>query len=144
MPQLTFPFDLNGMFVDVLICPGGKQLSDFQATGLPLPHPVWGRGVIDTGTNVTAVSLHILQRLGIPQGAFTSSQGIGGPFTSHYYEVSLSITDKSVLSNPSYCPPDVSVIHLDVPEIDVLIGLDLLMACVLTIDGPARRFTLDF
>ena len=39
---------------------------------------------------------------------------------------------------------DVSVIDMQSARVDVLIGLDLLMACRLTIDGPSGLFTLEF
>jgi hypothetical protein len=30
------------------------------------------------------------------------------------------------------------------PGMDVLVGLDVLLGCRLTLDGPARTFTLEF
>jgi hypothetical protein len=29
------------------------------------------------------------------------------------------------------------------PNVDVLVGLDVLLVCRLTLDGPVRRFTLE-
>jgi hypothetical protein len=31
-----------------------------------------------------------------------------------------------------------------IPGVEVLIGLDILLNCKLVLEGPARRFTLDF
>ena len=144
MPQMTFPFDLEGMFVDVLVSCGSDHLARLLARGKPLPSPLWVRGMIDTGTNVSAVSLAIIHQLEIPPGKAARSEGIAGEFASHYYEVSLTIADKSAPGRTPYSPPDVSVIHLEAAGVDVLIGLDLLVACRLVVDGPARLFTLEF
>ena len=144
MPQLSFPFDRNGMIVDVLLSCGGDRLKQLLAQNAPIPAPIWARGMIDTGTNVSAVSLPLLRQLGIEKGEAVKTEGIGGEFETHSYEVSLTIADKAALTGPTYSPPDVSVIHLDAEGVDVLIGLDVLMACRLVLDGPARLFTLDF
>jgi hypothetical protein len=39
---------------------------------------------------------------------------------------------------------EVSALDHAIPGIDMLIGLDVLLNRRLLIDGPARRFTLDF
>jgi hypothetical protein len=31
-----------------------------------------------------------------------------------------------------------------IPDVDVLIGLDIFLDCRLLLDGPGRQFTLDF
>jgi hypothetical protein len=144
MPQLSFPFDRNGMMVDVLLSCGGDRLKQLLDQNAPVPAPVWARGMIDTGTNVSAVSLTLLRQLGIEGGKEVKSEGIGGEFVTRSYEVSLTIADKAAPAGPTYSPPDVSVIHLDAAGVDVLIGLDLLMACRLVIDGRAGLFTLEF
>ena len=144
MPQLSFPFDHNGMFVDVLLSCGGDRMKQLLAQNDPVPAPIWARGLIDTGTNVSAVSLAILQQLDIPKGDAVQSVGIASEFATHYYEISLTIADKSASTGPTFAPPDVSVIHLEAVGVDVLIGLDLLVSCRLVLDGPARLFTLEF
>jgi hypothetical protein len=30
------------------------------------------------------------------------------------------------------------------PDLDVLVGMDIMSTCVVLIDGPARQFTLSF
>ena len=132
------------MFVDVLVSCGSDRMAELLAQGEPILSPIWTRGMIDTGTNVSAVSLTILQQLGIPPGDPVQSEGIAGVFDTNDYEVSLTIADKSAPGRPTYSPPDVSVIHMEAVGVDVLIGLDLLVACRLVIDGPARLFTLEF
>src|SRR5205814_34701 len=86
MPHLSFPFDLNGMFVDVMIAPGADVLASLRRAGEPLPMPRWGRAMIDTGTNVSGVSLGILEGLGIPSIDEVKTRGIGGELDVEYYE----------------------------------------------------------
>ena len=38
----------------------------------------------------------------------------------------------------------VSELANPLPNVDVLIGMDILSECVTLIDGPARQFTLSF
>ncbi len=41
---------------------------------------------------------------------------------------------------------DLTVMELanPIPDVEVLIGLDILLDCRLLLDGPGRQFTLDF
>ena len=82
--------------------------------------------------------------VGHSEGGAVQSAGIASEFATHYYEVSLTIADKSASTGPTFAPPDVSVIHLEAVGVDALIGLDLLVSCRLVLDGPARLFTLEF
>jgi hypothetical protein len=38
----------------------------------------------------------------------------------------------------------VSELTTTLPNIDMLIGMDILLDCKLLLDGPARRFVLEF
>jgi hypothetical protein len=38
----------------------------------------------------------------------------------------------------------VTELAAQLPDADVLIGLDVLLTCKLILDGPGRTFTLDF
>jgi hypothetical protein len=144
MPQITFPFDLSGMFVDVMIAPSGGVLTAMKNAGKPFPSPVWGKAMIDTGTNVSAVSIAILESLGIQPESEVETRGIGGEMDVGYYEVSLTIMNRATGSQIEYAPPDVKVIGIDVPDIDALIGLDLLIGCRMMFDGPGGEFSLHF
>lgn len=143
MPQLTFPFDLNGMFVDVMIAPGADFLATLDQVK-PWPTPRWGRAMIDTGTNVSAVSLAILDALEIAPEGDLRTLGISGEMDVTLYEVSLTIMNRASGSQIEYAPPDVKVIGIDIPDIDALIGLDLLIGCRMMLDGPGGRFSLHF
>jgi len=59
--------------------------------------------------------------------------------------VSLSIVGPTGMG-PSLVQPSLEVVELTtpIPNIDVLLGMDVLLQCRLLIDGPARQFTLMF
>src|SRR5258708_2494370 len=65
MAKLVFAFLPDGLAVDVLIGLDGATLTAQVASGQALTHPIFTRGEIDTGSNITAVSTAILQRLGV-------------------------------------------------------------------------------
>jgi hypothetical protein len=61
------------------------------------------------------------------------------------YRVGLHVWDKGNVGLPWLSQPALAV--MDLPPgfaHDVLIGMDVLLTCKLTVDGPAGQFTLDF
>jgi hypothetical protein len=146
MARLIFPITPDGLCVDVVVGLDGKTTVALHVAGRPIPKPSRGRGVIDTGSNVTCVNLPILQGLGIPVKHRSTTQGIAGPVAVNLYEVSLSLTDFGIPGAPLLVEPTLLVMELPaaLPNVDVLIGLDVLLGCRMTLDGPARQFTLDF
>lgn len=103
--------------------------------------------MLDTGCNVTAVAAWVLQALAIPVYSTKSSHTAGGEVEARLYKVSLTITDPSrPVGSAWLTEPTLTVMELptNLPDTDVLVGLDVLLACHLHLDGPARRFTLAF
>jgi hypothetical protein len=146
MPQLKFPVTRAGLEVPVWIGLDHKAAKALEAAGRSVPPPVLARGVLDTGTSVTAVALWVLQQLAVSPTTTTSTQTAAGKVPVDLYEVSLSITDPADPVAPMLTFPTllVSGLMTVLPDADVLIGLDVLLECKLLVDGPARRFTLDF
>lgn len=81
---LTFPILPDGLVVDVLVNLEAAVLLPLRRSGTR-PAPVQGRGLIDTGSDITAVSLPILQQLGVPSVLQTTTQGIGGSVAVNLY-----------------------------------------------------------
>lgn len=108
--------------------------------------PIRARGEIDTGSDVTAVSAPILQRLGIPVYQQASTRTVTGAVSVDLYKVSVGVTNFADPQASELLEPNLIVMELPtaLPKIEVLIGLDLLMSCKLILDGPGKRFTLDF
>jgi predicted aspartyl protease len=146
MPQLTFPVISAGLAVPVLVGLPGGTTTGLVAAGQPIPPPVQARALVDTGSNVTAVAPWVLHQLAVPAATKTSTHTAGGLVKVKLYKVSVSITDPGRPGSPMLTEPDLLVMELTtaLPDTDVLIGLDLLLGCRLLLDGPARRFTLDF
>jgi hypothetical protein len=93
--------------------------------------------LIDTGTDVTAVSALLLQRLGLAASHQTTTQTASGRLSVQMFVVSLGITD---FGDPA-APALASVLP---QSIEVLIGLDVLRGCKFVLDGPAHQFSLEF
>jgi hypothetical protein len=145
MPQLTFPVSKAGLIVPVWIGLDGKTTSALLAAGQPIPAPVQARGLVDTGSDLTAVAPWILGQLAVPVAASASTHTAAGQVSVNLYEVSVSITDPAQTGAPMLTHPGVRVSELAVslPDADVLIGLNVLFEGRLLLDGPARQFTLE-
>lgn len=146
MPQLTFPVTAIGLTMPVWIGLDGKTTTALLAAGQSITAPIQARSLIDTGTDVTAVSSWVLQRLALSPATATQTTTAAGPLRVRLYEVSLTITDPTVAGSATLTQPDLIVMELpaSLPTVDVLIGLDVLLAVRFSLDGPAHRFTLVF
>lgn len=61
MDQLTFAVTRAGLTVPVWIGLSRPRMTTFIAAGKQVPAPIAARGLLDTGTDVTAVTPWILQ-----------------------------------------------------------------------------------
>jgi predicted aspartyl protease len=147
MAHVSFPIARAGLIVPVLVGLNGEALNELLTSGKPLIPPVPTQGLLDTGTDITAVSPSVLQRLGILSHSAAETHTAGGRIKTRLYSVGLSITDQgSAASTPWLAVPDLVVMELptSLPDVEVLIGLDVLLTGRLEIDGPAGQFTLVF
>jgi hypothetical protein len=144
MGQLTFPIVPAGLVVDVMVNLPASTLMPLWSTGGGLS-PIPGRALIDTGSDISAVSLLILRQLGISALLPTSTQGIGGSLKVNLYVVNLHVVDARNVLLPWFVQPSLTVMELD-PQIPfaALIGMDIIRTCKLLVDGSASQFTLDF
>ncbi len=144
MPQLTFPIRPDGLVVDVLVNLDAAVLLPLRAAGQSRS-PLVGKGVIDTGSNVSGVSSAFLKQLGGRSVGTSSTVGIGGSYPVQLYRVSLHICDLQNLGLSWFSHP--SLVVMDLPpwvSCEVLIGMDILRNCKTIVDGPAASFSLDF
>lgn len=140
---LTFPITAPGLEVDVFVTLEEATLDPLKQAGVA-PPPIPGRGLIDTANDLTAISGTILRRLGTQPLANTTTHGVGGSVTVNLYRVGLSIIDSRNVSLPWLT--FATLVVMDMPAgipFDVLIGLDIIRACIMHIDGPAGQFTLE-
>lgn len=144
MAQLTFPIVPAGLAVDVLINLEAAILVPLRAGGGG-PAPVPARGLIDTGSDISAVKLPILQQLGISVLRKARTQTIGGSVQVNLYRASLHIMDKQQPGLPWLSQLSLVVMELTPGfPFDVLIGMDILLTCKMLVDGPRRQFALEF
>ena len=146
MPHFTFPITKDGYTLEVLIGLRATDAHALLAAGQPIPPPLHARALLDTASDKTAVAVPLLQQLGITSVASVRTQTAGGMVMVQLYEVSLSVPNPTGARTPMLVHSEWEVtefLHAP-PQIDVLIGLDVLNECLVVIDGPGGRFTLGF
>jgi hypothetical protein len=101
--------------------------------------------MLDSGTTVTGIAPWVLTALNATPGHGTSTRTAAGSVAVNFYRISFSIYSL-VGAGPVLSQVDWLVTNLvaDLPDVDVLFGLDLLREIILTVDGPGGTFTLDF
>src|SRR6266446_5897729 len=104
MAQLTFPIIPAGLVVDVLVNLEASVLVPLRSSGAG-PAPIPGRALIDTGSDVTAVALPMLQQVGIPIIRQTLTQGIAGLIPVNLYRVSIHLPDLQQVQLPWLSQP---------------------------------------
>jgi hypothetical protein len=144
VPRLTFPFGPDGLLVPALLGLTAADLAAAQAAGAASPAFLQVRGMIDSGTTVTAVAPGVLARLNVPPGPAVQTTTAAGPVQVRLYPVSFTIYD--LASGVTLARPDWTVTNLlhDPGDVDVLFGLDLLREVMLLVNGPGQTFSLDF
>jgi hypothetical protein len=145
MPAVVFPVLPDGLRVDVVIGLDRPATLAQLTAGQPVTAPVTACGEVDTGSNVTAVSTAILQRLGIPTHYQTTTQTAAGTLSVKVAKVSVGIRNLLDPLSPELVEPSLSVMALAtrLPNVDVLIGLDFLLGCKFLLDGPGQWFSLE-
>lgn len=132
--------------VPVVVVLEAGAMAALVAAGLPVLQPQHGKGLLDTGSDVTAIGAAILQRLQIPIRTSGRTTTAAGTVSVDLYEASLSIVPADGSSQPLFTHPSllVSEIANPIPPIDVLIGRDVILQCQLHVDGPGGAFSLTF
>jgi hypothetical protein len=145
MPKVVFPVLPDGLLVDVLIGLDRAATVAQLAARQPITAPVWARGEIDTGSNMTAVSTAILQRLGIPFQYHATTKTASGNLAVSVAKASVGVRDRTDPASPELLEPTMAVMGLPtlLAPVDVLIGLDFLLGCKFVLDGPALQFSLE-
>ena len=145
MVRLAFPITRVGLTLEALVGVDGSTMAALQQAGQPITPPVHVRALIDTGTDITAVSAPVIRRLAIPQKVQTFSQTASGLVRARLFNISFSVPDPLGIASP-FVLPQLLVMELTahLPDIDVLIGLDVVASWQLNIDGPARSFVVEY
>lgn len=107
----------------------------------PLPLPVRGSALIDTGTQMSLISGRIAQALGLEPTRTTPLRTATGRTTAFCYAVAFSFVSNGVIIGK---PQDLTVARADTLEEDMLLGLDILRRCKIEWNGPAASLRLLF
>jgi hypothetical protein len=102
--------------------------------------------MLDTGTTMTGVAPRLLSAVGATPGPSASTQTAAGPASVLLYKISFTIYDPAARPGAALFRGTWAVTNLpvDLPDVDVLFGLDLFREIILTVDGPGQTFSLDF
>jgi hypothetical protein len=144
MPRLTFRFGPDGLLIPALLGLTAADLAAAQGVSTGPPPLFRTRGMIDSGTTITAVAPSVSAHLNVPPGPTVQTTTATGTVQVRLYQVSFTIYD--LTSGVVLARPDWTVTNLlhDPADVDVLFDLDLLRQVVMTVNGPGQVFSLDF
>lgn len=111
----------------------------FKEKSRPIPSPIEGDAIIDSGATVTCVDHRIIDSLGIKPTGKTMSVGIGGTEEALIVACSLQIREHNFWSPHVRCHDLKKVAK----GLVALIGRDLLRGMVFHYDGRAGTAYLD-
>ena len=146
MPTLTGRIDHRvGAMVMVRIAPTARRAAILRRLGRPVVAGEEFLALLDTGASSSAIDARVARRLDLESSGFVS---VHTPSTG-----SVSVNQDSydaTITLGAGAPGGLSVV-CDVIECEfaaqgffALIGRDVLSKCILTYDGPADRFILEY
>lgn len=147
MPQrITFAIGADGLALDVQVGLPAPMLQTRLTQGQPTVSAFTIRALLDTGADAMSVAPDVLNRLGLSSSGQVRMTTASGSVLVDRYEISLSIFGPMGIAGPALVRPlwNVTSFSHALPGIEALIGMDLIRQIVLSIDGPAGAFTLDF
>jgi hypothetical protein len=136
-PQLAVQIEVTGIIAD-----------QFQKTGHPIPVPVCGHVMIDTGSPITAIDFTVIKKLELEPIGFTANEiGYGAEKKKReIYTVRVVFPDINFGPLDPWDVPGIDLMPITYPKSSIqtimIIGRDLLKNFVLTYDGPEGTFTL--
>jgi predicted aspartyl protease len=143
MPHFTFPLNADGMIVQAMFGLNGPDTATLVKTQQPVPRPVLVRSLLDSGSDATAIAPRAIQHLGLVPIVPAFSQTAGGMVPVNLYRVSLSISGVSGAAAVVVLPDLLaSELTVSLPNIEALIGMNVLRECLLVLDGPGKQFIL--
>lgn len=115
-----------------------KQLAD---TGKPIPPPVSGKGLIDTGATFSAVDNATARKLELQPVRVTKVGTASGEVEQPVYSLKLTLpTARIVITDGNVVGADLS----GVGGVIVLIGRSFLQHVMMIYDGPSAEFSLAY
>lgn len=146
MPHVSLPLSADGLIVEAVFGLNGPDTAMRVQAGQSVPPPIVVRALLDSGTDTTAIASRVVQQLGAAHVIDATSNTASGTVTVNLYRVSLTIAGLAGRSGPVLVIPDLLVSELTapLPNIEALIGMDVLRQCLLVMDGPGQQCILAF
>jgi predicted aspartyl protease len=122
--------------------------AQLQKANQPIPKPVLGMALIDTGATCSGIDQTVVQQLGLQPVGVQKVGTAGGMHDQSLYPARLSFpgTGFSAAESKQLLGVDLAgqvLAHLNAPMI-ALIGRDILARFILIYNGPAGQFTPAF
>lgn len=140
-PDSAIRLMLEGPTVPVAVSLAQAHIDFLQQKGLPIPPPVPGLGLIDTGATFCSIDETVIQRLGIPPYGSADIIGVAGPSQRLTYPASLSFPG-TPLSSVTFV--DFHGADLSKAGIIAIIGRNVLKGFVLVYNGPGGHVSLSY
>jgi hypothetical protein len=146
MPRFQFRTDPDGLKLEVFVGVSRPFAAALMWAGVAVP-PAWvATAEVDTGATITCVSAAVIAGLGlsVPVGR-ARNQTASAAVAVRLFEVGIGFPAGVTGGPPVVWRDELEVAEFatPLPGVDVLIGLDLLLSCRLTLDGPAGTFALE-
>jgi hypothetical protein len=130
----------------VVIGLDGATSTALHASGKTITTPVRARGLLDTGSSHTSIASWLVQHLAMAPISKAKTQTASGAVEVLIFSVSIAIEGQPALGIPDLLLPTV-IVHefpATLADADVLVGRNVLFEFNLFLEGPARRFTLEY
>lgn len=149
MPILHGETDVQtGAVVRVRIGLSRDRVRGLRRSNTPVPNPIDLMALLDTGAECTCIDPSVLSRIALPRKSvgLTNVPGTGGLGFQHAYESQLTVLHPSGDARRDLVVDELSVtlLPLAFAGVDVVIGRDVLIHCVLSYDGTSNSFTLSY
>ncbi len=131
---------LAGPLLQVEIAVHPTLAQHLQKSGQPIPTPVVGPGLIDTGATFSAVDQTVIQQLGIPPIGTVQLGTAAGPIAQTQHPASFGFPGTSL---PTINFNFVTGVNLAGQNIIALIGRDVLRHFVMTYNGVLGQVILS-
>jgi hypothetical protein len=133
----------NGPLIAIDVAdPGGVAqpvVLDPQGAPATTPLIVPGFALVDTGASGSVVDDDLATRLGLIARGVANGFGVGGAYTASQYAIGWRITNTQGFQTVAVTS---APLHLQNPQLLMLIGRDILNNCVLVFNGPTGTFSL--
>ena len=147
MPVVKRPITAGGAIVEIGISTSFGRQQALKKAGQPVPNPIFGRGLIDTGASCTCIDPSVAAALGlVPTGicqVFTASSDTT-PDHCRQYDIGLGILmDDTQAHRVSLTIPVIETLLVRHGYI-ALIGRDVLAHGVMVYSGKTATIKLSF